>query len=387
MFAATLPGMAVRVHVLEVTPLLAAACYGLAIMAASFLLSWSAEALQRRLPAGLIVGLVALIVVLPEYAISMVFTWKAGLDFAEYGGYPLANMTGANRLLIGLGWPMIFFIFWLKNRKRNLELHRTQAFELLTIGIATLYAFFIWFRGSIVWYDAAVLILIFAAYFVLISRTEKNEEHKLLGPAKTLGSLKALHSWIACATLLVLSGVVIFLSADPFGESLIHVGESMGIDRFILIQWIAPLASESPEFIVAALFVTRISAQTGMATLISSKVNQWTLLIASLAIVYMIATTSFAPFPLDKRQSDELLLTATQSLFAVVLLSRLRVSPLSMGVILVLFLTQLMLPSSAVRTIFSYIYLGGTVALVVFDPGRIKALVLMAVKAVREGDE
>jgi len=46
------------------------------------------------------------VAVLPEYAVDFVFTWKAGSDPA-YAPDALANMTGGNQLLIGVGWSMV----------------------------------------------------------------------------------------------------------------------------------------------------------------------------------------------------------------------------------------------------------------------------------------
>ena len=54
--------------------------------------------------------MLALIAVLPEYAVDFVFTWKAGKDPDEYAPLALANMTGGNRLLIGVGWSLVVLL-------------------------------------------------------------------------------------------------------------------------------------------------------------------------------------------------------------------------------------------------------------------------------------
>ena len=82
------------------------ALFGLAIVSSAFLLAWAAEASETEIAQGLAVAFVALIAVLPEYAVSMSFAWKAGQD-AAYTPFAVANMTGANRLLIGAAWPLI----------------------------------------------------------------------------------------------------------------------------------------------------------------------------------------------------------------------------------------------------------------------------------------
>ncbi len=87
---------------------LQALLYGTAIVGAAFLLSWAAEAAQMDISAGLALALLA---VLPEYAVDFVFTWTAG-TFGDTGSctppvggedacaLALANMTGANRVLV-----------------------------------------------------------------------------------------------------------------------------------------------------------------------------------------------------------------------------------------------------------------------------------------------
>ena len=49
------------------------------------MLAWAAEAAQLDVSASLAIGVLALIAVLPEYAVGFVFAWKGGNDFAQYG--------------------------------------------------------------------------------------------------------------------------------------------------------------------------------------------------------------------------------------------------------------------------------------------------------------
>ena len=64
---------------------LEALLFGLAIVGAAFILSWAAEAAQLDISAGLAIAVLAFIAVLPEYAVDMVFAFKGGNDFAEFG--------------------------------------------------------------------------------------------------------------------------------------------------------------------------------------------------------------------------------------------------------------------------------------------------------------
>ena len=111
---------------MELSHPVAALLFGLAIVGAAFLLSWAAEVAQLDISAGLAIAVLAFIAVLPEYAVDLVFAFKAGHAVAAYGAacrppgrlgespcsLALANMTGANRLLIGIGWSMVVFMAW-----------------------------------------------------------------------------------------------------------------------------------------------------------------------------------------------------------------------------------------------------------------------------------
>ncbi len=83
-FLAFLPGVSIRLTGSHPAPLVAAIVFGLAVVGAAFVLAWAAEVAQLDISAGLAIALLALIAVLPEYAVDFVFTWKAGKDPAEW---------------------------------------------------------------------------------------------------------------------------------------------------------------------------------------------------------------------------------------------------------------------------------------------------------------
>jgi cation:H+ antiporter len=147
-----------------------------------------------------------------------------------------------------------------------------------------------------------------------------------VGPARYLGSFPVLtrRAWVI--GLFLASGTVILLFAEPFAHSLQEAGKQLGISEFLLVQWLAPLASESPELLVAGLFAWRLNTNAGLGTLVSSKVNQWTLLVGTLPIVFAISSASTHGLPISAVQREELFLTAAQSFFAVAILSNLSLS-------------------------------------------------------------
>ncbi len=401
---------------LHVHPLLNSLVYGLGILSAAFLLSWAAEAFQHDISHGLALALVAIITVLPEYAVDFSLVWKAGTD-PEYAGYAVANMTGANRLLIGLAWPLIVGIVWFKGLRRiqrqssgntlrppgivarlashipgvgpledshgRVQLNKSQTIELSFLTAATIYAFTIPLKGQIDLLDAVVLIGLFGMYMWLSSRAAVVVPY-LVGPAAVIGNLEASRRRLVVLASFAFSATVIFLSAEPFAEGMIETGKSIGIDEFLLIQWVAPLASEAPEIVVACIFAIRGDASSALGLLVSAKVNQWSLLVGSLPIVYSASVGTPAALPLDARQAQEVLLTAAQSLFAVVLLVSLHLGPRGALALFVLFTTQLVLPFAAVRLIFSFVYFVVVILIVAFSGQQRRALIALPRRAYRE---
>jgi cation:H+ antiporter len=357
----TLPWLAIYTSGGHPTPPLIALLTGVSILGAAFLLSWAAELLQMDVSQALALALLALIAVLPEYAVDAVFAYQAGQDpVVAQQGYAVANMTGANRLLIGVGWSMVVIVAWLKRGMKVVVLERGQAVEMAILLLATVYALFMPFKGELNLVDTVVLLALFGTYTWLSARAPAEEPH-LAGPAAVIGDLAVLTRRLITLALFVFAALVIFAAAEPFAHSLVQTGQSAGVDEFLLIQWLAPLASESPEFIVALLFVWRGQAAAGMRTLISSKVNQWTLLIATLPLVFSMGAGQLGGMPLNNRQQHELWLTAAQSLFAVALIAAFRINRWEAFALLIPFLVQLALPAMIgpvdVKMVFTLGYL------------------------------
>src|ERR1043165_2204903 len=119
----------------HLSPEMQALTAGIAIFGASFILSWAAELAQLEIPQALALALLALIAVLPEYAVDMYFAWQAGKDL-KYTAFAPANMTGANRLLIGVGWATVVFAYWLKTRAKVVKLEPAHKLEVLYLSVA-----------------------------------------------------------------------------------------------------------------------------------------------------------------------------------------------------------------------------------------------------------
>jgi cation:H+ antiporter len=366
--AVAMPWLVLRFQGYHGNPAVIAALAGLAIVGAAFLLSWAAEAFEKDVSQALALALLALIAVLPEYAVDMVFAWKAASDPTQ-AGYAVANMTGANRLLIGIGWSAIVLVAWIRFRATKVTLERGQAIEIAILLLATLYAFTIPFRGGISLIDTVVFVALFGVYTWAAARAPSHEP-ELVGPARIVGNLDQGPRRIWTLVQFLFAATVIFLSAEPFAEGLVESGLAFGIDEFLLVQWLAPLASESPEFLVAILFAWRGNAAAGMRAMVSSKVNQWTLLVGTLALVYSIASGRPAALPLDERQAMELFLTSAQSLFAIVLIVALALDWKGALALFVLFVGQLVAPWEGAHLWFAIAYIVLAIGLLVVDATR-----------------
>jgi cation:H+ antiporter len=362
-FALTLPGLFLRVTGSHLAPPPEALAFGAAVLGAAFLLSWAAEVAQLDISQAAALAILALIAVLPEYAVDLYFTWTAA-SRPEYGAFAAANMTGANRLLIGVAWPFIILLYWLRKRRNTLALEPAHRVELSFLGAATVYAFLIPLRGTFALLDTVVLLPLFAWYAWRVSQTHA-EEPELVGPAQLIGRLAPAGRRGATLGLFAFSGAVIFASAEPFAEALVGTGETLGLDRFLLIQWLAPLASEAPEFIIAALLTWRGQATAAFGALISSKINQWSLLVGMIPLVYSVASGAPSSLVLDAHQIQEVLLTAAQSLFAMAIMLNLYISRAGAAALFVLFIIQFLLPGT--HLVMSILYLIFAVLLIVRD--------------------
>ncbi len=357
--AVTVPGIALRIGDGYLSDPLLALLFGLAIVGAAFLLSWAAEVAQLDISAGLAIALLAFIAVLPEYAVDLVFAIKGGNAFEQTGreclapgggespcGLALANMTGANRLLIGVGWSVVGFIAYRQWRKRGnpekgkeIRLDRSHSVELAFLVVATMYSLTLPLKRSITLFDAGVLVTIFVLYTIRISRAPAEEPH-LVGPARWIGCFSVRNRRITVVALFVFAAAVILLCAEHFAEALVASGQSLGVSEFLLVQWLAPLASEAPELLVACLYAYRLNTNAALGTLVSSKVNQWTLLVGTLPIAFAIASGGTHGLPIVGNQREELFLTAAQSAFAVAILVNLSMSLKEAGLLFGLFMVQ-----------------------------------------------
>ena len=367
----------------RLSPAFVVLIFGIGIVAGAFLLSWAAEVAQLDVSASLAIAVLALIAVLPEYLIEFVLARDAGVSYSlvtrevtDEISRVAANVTGSNRLLIGLGWSAVILIYWLK-RRRPLDMRGEMGLEITMLTIATLATLVIFFIRQVPFILAVGLVGLFVVY-LWISSTKEVEEPDLVGVAAMLGALPDMRRRVMVIFMFVFAAVVIITAAEPFVHGLIETGTEIGIDEFTLIQWVAPLASESPEIIVAVLFSLRANPVAGLTALISSGVNQLTLLVGSMVLVFSATAgdSIFTPlnFPLDWRQTVEFLLMTSVSMFGLLLIARRVIHWWAGAILLALFIAHLPLLEPAFRLGFAAVYFSMSALLIAVDWRRAKFL-------------
>jgi cation:H+ antiporter len=358
--AVMVPGASSALLGVTISAPVAVVLFGMTIVGAAFLLAWAAEAAQVDVSAGLAVAVLALVAVLPEYAVDFVFTWRGGHAAARYGpdchppgettsdcSLALANMTGANRILVGVGWALVVLIAWRRARSRGTPPHearrvrlgRPDAVPLAFLTLASVYCLTLPLKRTLSLVDSVVLLGIFVGYSWRVSRAPAGQPD-LVGPSAWVGTLPRRPRRLTVVVLFVVAAGAILATAERFAEALVQTGAELGVSEFLLVQWLAPLASEAPELLVAVLYAWRLHTGEALGALVSSKVNQWTLLVGTLPIVFAASSGGLSGLPIESSQREELLLTAAQSVLAVALLADLTLSVRAAGLLLGLFFTQ-----------------------------------------------
>jgi cation:H+ antiporter len=380
MAACTAPGVLVRLSGAHVPPALGMVIFGGAVMAAAFMLASAAEAAELDAPPGIAVAGVALVAVLPEYVIEIYFAFSAHVEFVT------ASLTGSTRLLLSfaVGMPAIASLILVRRGGKRLgvvELAAPKRVDLAIIGAASLYAPLIVLRGHLAWPDAMILIALYALYLRRVATGSPEPPH-LVGVAAELGKLpqRQRRRWVG--GIMVFSACAVLVTAEPFANSVLLTGTTVGISPYLLVQWLVPLATEMPELVVAFVLILHQRAGQAVAVLLSSAVSQWTLALGTLPLAYS-AGAGQGPLPLLGREQVELLLTMGQGLLAVAVLVTLRLERRDAVLMLALFVVQLALPSVLIRAALTLAYLTLAVDVLASERWAIPTLA----RALRSGSE
>jgi cation:H+ antiporter len=295
-----------------------------AILGAAIMIAWAAESAQFYVAQGFALAILAWLQTLPEFAVEAVLAWRQQVPLL------MANLTGALRLLTGLGWPMIFFtaaFFYRRKYKKplgSIKLHDEHCVEVVGLLVPLIYMIWVWYKGSLDLVDAGILICIYVAYLLILSRMPPQEAEGIEDldrvPKAVVTARPAVRN-LAIFGLFAGGGALIYFTAEPFLGSLLAVSALIGVPSFVFVQWVAPFVSEFPEKVSAFYWARTIDrAPMALMNMVSSNINQWTLLTAMLAVVFSMSKGHAAAIPFDSQQELELLMTIGQSLVGMIFL-------------------------------------------------------------------
>jgi cation:H+ antiporter len=254
----------------------------------------------------------------------------------------------------------------------TVELDRRRLIDLAIITAASLYAPLIVIRGRISWQDGLLLIALYALYVRRVSGGDPEPPH-LVGVSAAIGELpkRARRRWIG--GMMVFAAATVLICAEPFAHSVLEGGTMIGIDPYLLVQWLVPVATEMPELVIALVLIQHNRAGQGVAVLLSSAVSQWTLALGTLPLAYMAGAGS-GPLPLFPREQVEMLLTMSQGFLAVSLLVTLRLQRRDAIIMLALWGMQALIPSVLVRVVLTVVYLTLAVDVLLSERSALRSL-------------
>ncbi len=290
---------------------------GPSILIAAMMIAWAAESAQFFIAQGFALAILAWLQTLPEFAVEFVLAWKQQVPLL------IANLTGSLRLLTGLGWPMIYFVAAFFHRRtagrplKSIKLDDHHAVEVVGLFVPLCYAVVIWWKGSLDLLDAAILIGMYAAYLVVLGKMPPEEAEGIEDLERIPRTIVKASRRVRIGAIVGLflgGGLLIYFTAEPFLGSLLAISAVLGVPAFVFVQWVAPFVSEFPEKVSAFYWARTVQkAPMALMNMVSSNINQWTLLAAMLPIVFAISRGAPAAIVFDQHQELELLMTIAQS--------------------------------------------------------------------------
>lgn len=316
----------------------------LVVLLAAFVIGWGAETAQTFISRTLALTILAWLQTAPEFAVEAAIAWDQQRDLM------IANLTGSLRLLVGLGWPMIFFVHFFSQGWRTkrftpvVKLDPEDALSVVFLFLSVIYFFIVLAKHTLTWIDSIFLVLIYGSYLLLTMRLpvhEVEEEDDMPWVSRKILRLSPGGQKLATVGLFAIGGFALYVSVHPFIDTLQRWSVALGISTFVFIQWVAPFLSEFPEKVTAFNWA-RQEKKAGMAlmNMVNSNINQWTMLAAMIPLVFNVSLGRLEPVTLDEMHRKELALTIWQSLLAGLLILNLEFTLFEATLLGVLWLTQ-----------------------------------------------
>jgi cation:H+ antiporter len=323
---------------------------GIGLIGASFMLAWAADAGDAVFSGGLVLAVIALVAVLPEFIIETRFAYIQAADLVT------ANLTGATRLLLtgAIGLPLLIAFRASRGQAgTSFQLARARRLELGMLLITSVFAIQVVARGSLTVVDGVILLALYVVYARRVQGTP-DEEPAVIGVPAGLLSLPREYQRPAITALILAAAIVVVLVANPFADALLETGTALGLDPYFLIQSVVPVATEAPEFVIVAVLVANRRPAQGVALFLASSVSQWTLGMGGLPLAYF-AGGGETSMPLAGAGQLELGFTVALTLFAVAALSLLRPEKVDAALVVAVLAVHFIYPTSFVRITATFV--------------------------------
>ncbi len=345
-----------------------------AIIIAALIIAWAAECGQFYISQGLALAVLAWVQTLPEFAVEAAIALEAAKD-PEKVHLMTANFTGSLRLFVGLGWPMVYFVAFAFSKTKKvwdrefgfweIVMEDEQSIAVISLLPTLFYFSIIYLKGSLTWVDGVILACIYFGYLWLLSKMPPQESEGVsdLGfvPRWVMSRPRA-QSLTAIGGLFVIGAMILWFCAHPFLDSMLAIAVTVGMSQFVFVQWVAPFLSEFPEKLSAFHWAKTVKkAPMALSNFVSSSINQWTILVATVPFIYAFGLGQlnggfmhFQPIIFDEHQKTEVLLTIVQSYLGFVFLASLTFAfPEALG-LFVLWIIQFFVPDVREEIIWVY---------------------------------
>jgi cation:H+ antiporter len=248
-----------------------------------------------------------------------------------------------------------------------MPLQEEHAVQVLGLFAPILYFLLVWWKGSLTLVDAVVLTAIYLLYLFVLNRTpaqaQEAAEDLDYVPRRVLAMRPGVRG-LAIVGLFLGGGLILYAVIHPFVDSLKALAVAAGVSEFVFIQWVAPFLSEFPEKVSAFKWASTVKqAPMALMNMVSSNINQWTVLAAMIPVVYSLSLGHVAAIPFDGMHRDEILLTILQSLLGMVVLLNMQFSAFEALLIFVLWFVQFVFPDwrEELLPVYGFFIVGGLV--------------------------
>ncbi len=337
-----------------------------AVILAAMLIAWGAECGQFYISQGLALAVLAWVQTLPEFAVEATIALEAAKN-PEQLHLVTANFTGSLRLFVGFGWPMVYFValffsgeplYSRHSKFRRIVMEDENCVTVMSLLPALVYFLVIYLKGTLTLWDGAILAGIYGVYLYLLSKLPPQDAEQIEDLGRVPRALMRLPKAQSIFGILLLFGLgagILWFVAHPFLRSMLALAVTLGISQFVFVQWVAPFLSEFPEKLSAFHWARQVKkAPMALTNFVSSSINQWTVLVATVPFIYSFGVGHPAAIVFDSHQKVEILLTIVQSYLGFVFLVSMDFSFVEAVSLFVLWLFQFLVPGAREEIVWVY---------------------------------